>query len=85
MNIPKEQVKKDLIHGWSVIRHKDIKVFIDETNTYILLDWEDDVVLKFTVADHSINILKASWDSKFNIDISSKVLLVMNEPEDEEE
>ncbi|PLR94171.1 hypothetical protein [Bacillus sp. T33-2] len=71
-----------LLNGWYLIAHPTFKVY-SNNNCYIVLDWDDDVVIRFAVLDHEIEVFGGSWNLNYKINLGFKTIKIVNEPEKE--
>ncbi|TXC89879.1 hypothetical protein FS935_16115 [Metabacillus litoralis] len=84
--------KHELNFSWELTAHPDYKIFSNNENAneneYILLDFENTVLLRFSVQEESFEVTGSSWDTKYKVTRSRKII-VLTEPEvyeeDEEE
>lgn len=77
---PKLQ-KHTLSNGWTLYAHESSALFQRGANEYILMDWEEDVIMKWTTKEDELLITKSSWDLTVSINTQSKTFTVYNEPE----
>lgn len=62
--------------------YKTYKVYSDK-NSYVVLDSENDVVIRFTTDDNEIEVNGGSWNLNYKLNIGLKTLKLLNKPEEE--
>lgn len=70
-----------LKHGWTFIAHKSYKIY-SNANAYVVIDYENDVVLQFTVTDADLEIVTANWGLNFKIILGFKTIKILDIPEE---
>lgn len=84
-------VSKLLNYEWQIMCYEGCKVYNDGKDEYVLLDWDKDVMMTFTLTRDSVKISNVSYDLDFQVFNSFKdgnqvkMITINNEPEDDEE
>lgn len=87
--IPLEENQKviTLSHSWSLIVHEKCTVYSEhqsETNKFVILDWDNDVVLTFEVEEETFKVYQTSW-AAHEVNAKKKVVTIFHEPEIEDD
>ena len=51
-------------------------------NSYVIIDEDNDVMLRFTLQENEIEIQGANWNLNYKINLGFKTLKIINTPED---
>ena len=70
-----------LQNGWTLIAHPSYQVFTNK-NSYVIVDEDNDLVIRFTLQENEIEIVGASWNLNYKINLGFKTLKIMNTPEE---
>jgi hypothetical protein len=70
-----------LQNGWTLIAHQSYQVFTNK-NSYVIVDEDNDVVIRFNLQENEIEILGANWNLNYKINLGFKTLKIMNSPEE---
>ncbi|ECO1678023.1 hypothetical protein [Peribacillus frigoritolerans] len=73
-----ETIEKVLADGWKLIAHPDYTVY-SNYKTFVVMTSEDDLALKFTVANDILKVDNTSWDTKIEIS-GDRTLTITNDP-----
>ena len=78
----------ELNDNWDLKAHQDYKLFTsnDNKNEYILIDYENTVLLQFIVQQESFEVAASSWDIRYKV-TRDREIFILTEPEvfDEDE
>lgn len=72
----------ELLNGWTLIMYKTYKVYSDK-NSYVVLDPENDMVIRFTTEDNEIEVNGGIWNLNYKLNIGLKTLKLLNNPDEE--
>jgi hypothetical protein len=70
-----------LQYGWTLIAHPTYQIFTNK-NSYVIIDEDNDVMLRFTLQENEIEIQSANWNLNYKINLGFKTLKIINTPED---
>jgi hypothetical protein len=70
-----------LQYGWTLIAHPTYQIFMNK-NSYVIIDEDNDVMLRFTLQENEIEIQSANWNLNYKINLGFKTLKIINTPED---
>ena len=70
-----------LQNGWTLIAHTSYQVFTNK-NSYVIVDDDNDVVIRFNLQENEIEILGANWNLNYKINLGFKTLKIINTPEE---
>ncbi len=70
-----------LQYGWTLIAHPKFQIFTNK-NSYVILDQDNDVMIRFTLQETEIEILGANWNLNYKINLGFKTLKIINTPEE---
>ncbi|MEH7011145.1 hypothetical protein V7087_10010 [Neobacillus niacini] len=66
--------------GWTLIAHPTYQIFTNK-NSYVIIDEDNDVMLRFTLQENEIEIQGANWNLNYKINLGFKTLKIINTPE----
>ncbi len=70
-----------LQYGWTLIAHPTFQIFTNK-NSYVIVDEDNDVMIRFTLQETEIEILGANWNLNYKINLGFKTLKIINTPEE---
>lgn len=79
-----ETVFHELKDGWNLVAHINCKLYSND-NEYVLLDWDNDILIQFAINDDSFETTSSSWGLKLRFNYNSKTIYIDNEPEEFED
>nr|WP_263324087.1 hypothetical protein [Neobacillus sp. Marseille-Q6967] len=69
-----------LQYGWTLIAHSSYQLFSNK-NSYVVIDEDNDAVIRFAVQEHEIEVFSSSWNLNYKINIGFKTIKILNSPE----
>jgi hypothetical protein len=70
-----------LQNGWTLIAHTSYQLYANK-HSYILIDDENDVVLRFAVQENEVEIFSSNWNLNYKVNLGFKTIKIMNSPEE---
>jgi len=84
IRLKENQKVVQLLYGWSLILHESCIVYSEhqsETNQFIILDWDKDVMLTFEVEEDIFKVFQSSWPIEYEVNAKKRVITIYHEPE----
>lgn len=69
-----------LQYGWTLITHISYQIYSNK-NCYVVMDEENDVVIRFGVQENEVEIFSSNWNLNYKVNIGFKTIKIMNSPE----
>ena len=69
-----------LQYGWTLISHSSYQIFSNK-NSYVVLDDDNDVMMRFAVQENEVEILSSNWNLNYKVNIVFKTIKIINSPE----
>jgi hypothetical protein len=66
--------------GWTLIAHSSFQIYSNK-NSYVVIDEDNDVMIRFTVQEHELEVLSSNWDLNYKVHIGFKTIKILNAPE----
>ena len=69
-----------LQYGWTLIADSSYQLFTNK-NQYIVIDEDHDVMIRFTVQEHEVEVFSSNWNLNYKLNIGFKTIKILNAPE----
>jgi hypothetical protein len=69
-----------LMNDWTLIAHPSYQIFANK-NSYVVVDDDSDVVIRFTVQKNEVEIFSSNWDLNYKVNIGFKTIKIITAPE----
>lgn len=70
-----------LQYGWTLIAHTSYQLYSSK-HSYVLIDEESDVVLRFAVQENEIEVFSSNWNLNYKVNLGFKTIKILNTPEE---
>jgi hypothetical protein len=67
--------------GWTLIAHASFQLYSNK-HSYVLIDEDNDVALRFTVQESEIEVFSSNWNLNYKINLGFKTIKIMNAPDE---
>lgn len=76
-----EYNRHSLQNHWTLVMNNGCRLYSNE-NSYVIFDWDGDMLVELTVQENIVEVSKSSWHLKYYLDIHRKEIVILNEPDD---
>ncbi len=64
-----------LIFGWKIQLENDLKLYQSTEDIYLVVDADDDVLLKFSCAEKEVSLIRTDWNNFVRITADKEIIL----------
>lgn len=69
-----------LQYGWTLIAHSSFQLYSNK-NAYVVMDEDNDVMIRFSVQEHELEVLSSNWNLNYKVNTGFKTIKILNSPE----